>query len=127
VAALLAYYRAAAARTGLDWTYLAAINFIESDFGRVNGPSSAGALGPMQFLPSTWQEYGGGSDVMSPHDAIMGAALLLARNGAPANYDRAIFRYNHDLDYVAAVKEYAAAMRADPLWLTRLYYWSTFG
>ena len=81
----------------------------------------------MQFIQSTWSEYGSGGDIMSPHDSIHAAATLLARNGAPADYDRAIFRYNHDNDYVAAVKGYAAAMRADPLWLTRLYYWSTYG
>ena len=53
VDSLHAYYTSAAARYGIEWSYLAAINYVESDFGRVNGPSSAGALGPMQFLPST--------------------------------------------------------------------------
>jgi membrane-bound lytic murein transglycosylase B len=124
---LLGYYRAAAARSGIDWTYLAAINYIESDFGRNNGPSSAGALGPMQFLPTTFHEYGGDGDVMSPHDSIQAAAALLARNGAPADYDRALLRYNHSQDYVAAVAAYAAAIRGDTLWLTRFYYWSTYG
>jgi membrane-bound lytic murein transglycosylase B len=127
VAALLDYYRAAAARRGIDWTYLAAINFIESDFGRNNGPSSAGALGPMQFLPGTFREYGGGGDVNSARDSIQAAAAMLARNGAPSDYDRAVLRYNHSGEYVAAVKAYAAAMRSDAAWLTRLYYWSTYG
>jgi membrane-bound lytic murein transglycosylase B len=127
VDSLLAYYRSAAARTGIDWTYLAAINFIESDFGRTNGPSSAGALGPMQFLPDTFREYGGGGDIMSPHDSILAAAVMLARNGAPADYDRAVLRYNHSQEYVAAVKAYAAAVRSDPGWLTRFYYWGTYG
>jgi hypothetical protein len=127
VDALLGYYQAAAARHGIDWTYLAAINFIESDFGRNNGPSSAGALGPMQFLPETFREYGGGGDINSAHDSIRAAALMLARNGAPNDYDRAVLRYNHSVDYVAAVKAYAAAVRSDPVWLTRLYYWSTYG
>ncbi len=127
VDALLGEYRSAAAGTGLDWTYLAAINFIESDFGRTLGPSTAGALGPMQFLPDTFREYGRGGNIMSPHDSIRAAALLLARNGAPSDYDRAILRYNYSQDYLTAVKGYAAAMRSDPLWLTRFYYWSTYG
>lgn len=127
VDALLGYYRTAAARVGMDWTYLAAINFIESDFGRNNGPSSAGAMGPMQFLPATWREYGDGGDVMSPRDSIQGAAVFLSRMGAPADYDRAIYRYNNDQNYVAAVKHLAAAVRTEPGWLTRLYYWSTYG
>ena len=127
VDSLLGYYREAAARAGIDWTYLAAINFIESDFGRNDGPSSAGALGPMQFLPATFQEYGAGGDIMSPHDSILAAARLLARNGAPGDYGRALMRYNHSQDYVAGVEGYAAAMRSDPTWLNRFYYWSTYG
>ncbi len=127
VGVLLGYYRAAAAGTSIDWTYLAAINFIESDFGRNLGPSSAGALGPMQFLPATFREYGGAGDVMSSSDSIQAAAAMLARNGAPGDYGRAVLRYNHSDDYVAAVEAYAAVIRSDPLWLTRFYYWSTFG
>lgn len=127
IESLLGYYRAAAAQVGIDWTYLAAINYIESDFGRLNGPSSAGALGPMQFLPSTWREYGAGGDILSSRDSIEAAAKFLRRNGAPGDYDRALLAYNRDLDYVAAVQHFAGAVRSDNLWLTRLYYWSTFG
>jgi membrane-bound lytic murein transglycosylase B len=123
---LHSYYAAAADRYGIDWTYLAAINYVESDFGRTNGPSGAGAVGPMQFLPSTWQVYGAG-DIMSPHDSILAAAHYLKVGGAPGDYQRALLAYNHDANYVAAVEHFAAALRSDPLWLSRLYYWSTYG
>ena len=62
---------------------LAAINLVESAFGRVRSPSGAGAQGPMQFLPDTWRRYGLGGDVHDPHDAILGAANYLHANGAP--------------------------------------------
>ncbi|MBO0690061.1 MAG: lytic transglycosylase domain-containing protein [Candidatus Dormibacteraeota bacterium] len=127
VAALLSYYRAAGGQLGIDWTYLGAINYVETDFGRNNGPSAAGAQGPMQFLPTTWDQVGGGGDIMSARDAIFGAARFLRQSGAPESYQRALFAYNNDQDYVDAVAGFAAALRADPLWLTRLYYWNTYG
>jgi hypothetical protein len=122
---LVGYYQGASNPYGMDWTYLASINFIESDFGRVMGPSSAGALGPMQFMPSTWDNYGDGGDVMSPRDAIYAAARYLVHYGAPADMSRAIWHYNHDYDYVAAVSLFASVMRRDQAWLARIYIWST--
>ena len=119
-------YKAAAARYGLDWTYLAAINFVESDFGRNNGPSSAGAEGPMQFMPSTWEAFGDG-DVWSPQDSVVAAARYLASNHAPDDMAGALWHYNQDWDYVETVARYAGAIRADPSWLDRYYYWSTSG
>ena len=124
---LMGYYREAQQRYGIHWSYLASLNFVESDFGRVLGPSSAGALGPMQFLPSTWRQYGEGGDIMSPHDSILAAARMLVRNGAPRQMGDAIFAYNHDWDYVEAVVRYAGVMARDPAWVDRLYYWSTLG
>jgi membrane-bound lytic murein transglycosylase B len=120
------YYQTSAGHYQLDWTYLAAINFIESDFGRVNGPSSAGAVGPMQFMPSTWADYGTG-DVNNPRDAINAAARYLFLAGGRRNMDTAIYAYNHSDDYVSAVDYYADAIRQDPSWLDRFYYWNTSG
>ncbi len=103
VDSLRAYYAEAQRLYGVDPIYLASINYIESNFGRVNGPSSANAMGPMQFLPGTWAQFGNGGNIMDPHDSILAAARYLVHNGAPANMRNAIFRYNNDYDYVDAV------------------------
>jgi soluble lytic murein transglycosylase-like protein len=124
---LRSYYQEAYVKFGVDPSYLASINFIESNFGRVNGPSSAGALGPMQFLPGTWQAFGGGGNVNDPHDAILGAARYLVHNGAPADMRDAIWHYNNSFDYVDSVESFARAYRSDPAWLDRMYYWNTTG
>jgi membrane-bound lytic murein transglycosylase B len=127
IAQLRSYYQEAQQTYGVDWSYLASINFIESSFGRNVGPSSAGAEGPMQFLPSTWANWGQGGSIWDPHDAIMAAARYLVHYGAPGDMQQAIFHYNLDYDYVDAVEFFARAMRADPTWLDRLYYWGTTG
>jgi soluble lytic murein transglycosylase-like protein len=127
VNALRSYYLEAQNRYGVDASYLASINFIESNFGRINGPSSAGAEGPMQFLPSTWTEYGQGGNINDPHDSILAAARYLAHNGAPYNMRNAIYHYNLDFDYVDSVESFARAYRTDPAWLDRMYYWNTYG
>jgi membrane-bound lytic murein transglycosylase B len=111
----------------VDGSYLASINFIESNFGRINGPSSANAMGPMQFLPSTWANYGQGGNIMDPHDAILAAARYLVHYGAPYNMRLAIWHYNLDYNYVDSVELFARAFRADPGWLDRMYYWNTYG
>jgi len=111
--ALLGYFREAESATGVPWNYLAAINLIETGFGRIAGLSTAGAQGPMQFMPGTWAAYGQG-DVNSPRDAIMAAGRYLAASGFATNPDRAIYRYNNANTYVRAVSDYAAVMAADP-------------
>lgn len=127
VSSLRSYYLEAQQRYGIDGSYLAAINYIESNFGRINGPSSAGAIGPMQFEPGTWTEYGQGGNINDPHDAILAAARLLVANGAPYDMRNAIYHYNLDFNYVDAVESLARAFRANPVWLDRIYYWNTFG
>jgi Transglycosylase SLT domain len=82
-------------------------NYAESKFGRVVSASSAGAQGPMQFIPSTWAAYGLGGDVHDPHDAILGAANYLHASGAPADYRVALYHYNPVPEYVDAVMRYA--------------------
>jgi hypothetical protein len=105
---------------GLSWTVLAAIGQVESGHGRNVGPSSAGALGPMQFLPSTWAWAGvdgdgdGRADIMSPYDAVPAAALYLCRSGAGLggrSLYAAIYSYNHADWYVREVLALAARYR----------------
>ena len=85
---------------------------MESGFGQNDGPSSAGALGPMQFEPPTWALYGDGGNIMDPADAIPAAARLLVANGAPGNLQQAIFAYNHSASYVTDVLDQAARYAA---------------
>jgi soluble lytic murein transglycosylase-like protein len=123
---LLGCYREAESASGVGWNYLAAINLIESRFGSVNGVSTAGAEGPMQFLPSTFAAYGAGGDINSPRDSIMAAGRYLAANGFANNRDQAIRRYNHSDDYVRAVDEYAAVLAADPDSFAGYYRWDVY-
>jgi Transglycosylase SLT domain len=119
---LLKLYQASAEKycPGMSWTVLAAINEIESGDGTNMGPSSAGALGPMQFMPSTWAAWGidafgqtGTPDIMNPLDAVPSAARMLCADGAgnPKSLPGAIFDYNHATWYVdevlALASEYA--------------------
>lgn len=123
---LIAAYRAAEAASGVPWNYLAAINFVETGFGRINGISDDAAAGPMQFLPSTFAAYGNGGDIHSPRDSIMAAGRLLAANGFATNPDKAIWGYNHSDYYVRAVKDYAAVIGGDPAGFAGYYRWDTY-
>lgn len=123
---LLGYYREAEAATGVPWNYLAAINLIETRFGSIAGTSTAGAQGPMQFMPSTWAAYGQGGDVTAPRDAIMGAGRYLAASGFATNPGRAIFSYNNANQYVRAVTDFAAVMAADPATFGNYYLWDVY-
>jgi peptidoglycan hydrolase CwlO-like protein len=112
-------YRKSARQYGFgeDWYVLAAVGKVESNHGESLGPSSAGAMGPMQFLPSTWETAGvdgngdGVANIMDPKDAIPAAARYLQRGGAPQDWYRAIFSYNHADWYVAKVLGVAEGYR----------------
>ncbi|MGH2650942.1 MAG: lytic transglycosylase domain-containing protein [Actinomycetota bacterium] len=123
---LIGYFREAELRFGVDWEVLAAVNYVESKFGRVVSASSAGAQGPMQFIPSTWAAYGLGGDVHDPHDAILGAANYLHASGAPGNYRVALYHYNPVPAYVDAVMGYARQMTRDPRTFYAYYNWQVF-
>jgi len=124
---LLSYYRAAEDATGIEWEYLAAINLIETGMGRIRGLSSAGAQGPMQFLPTTWAEAGiGEGDINNPSDAIAGAARYLVRRGGPSDMAGALFGYNNSNAYVTAVQAYAELLRQDPNAYDAIYNWEIY-
>ena len=112
-------YRESAEKYGFakDWYVLAAIGQVESNHGQNMGPSSAGALGPMQFMPSTWAASGvdgngdGRANIMDPEDAIPAAAGYLKDGGAPRDWYAALYSYNHADWYVKKVFAVAEAYR----------------
>ncbi|WP_246267397.1 C40 family peptidase [Nonomuraea typhae] len=132
---LLELYKKHGKKIGVQWNVLAAVGKRETDHFRSNlpgvksGTNYAGAAGPMQFLISTWGgkaripipsqfngyasdgDGDGIADVYNPADAILGAARMLKRNGAPENVRRALFVYNRAWWYVdqveAIAKKYA--------------------
>jgi len=120
---LLAAYHDAEIETGVPWNYLAAVNLVETRMGRIRGASSAGALGPMQFLPSTWARYGEGGDIQNDSDAIHAAARLLAANGAPSDMAGALMHYNPSPHYAKAVTAYAEVLGEDERAFTTYYHW----
>jgi hypothetical protein len=123
---LLRYYKKASRRFDIPWQTLASLNFVESRFGRILGPSSAGAMGPMQFMPATWDAYGNGGNINDPHDSIMGAARYLAASGAPERMNDALFAYNRSMDYVRAIRIYAKQMTNHPSAFAAYYHWQVY-
>jgi murein DD-endopeptidase MepM/ murein hydrolase activator NlpD len=122
-AALLPLYSGAAGRYGLGpsgWAWLASINRQETDFGRNLSTSSAGAVGWMQFLPSTWRIYGvdvhhsGRADPFDPADAIYAAARYLRASGAPGDWHRAVLAYNPAEWYYQQVAQRARTYLSQP-------------
>jgi membrane-bound lytic murein transglycosylase B len=123
---LLAHYRAAEAEFGIPWTYLAAIHLVETAAGRIRGTSVAGAQGPMQFLPATWDAYGAGGDINDTGDAIMGAARYLAASNGSTDIAGALYAYNHSDRYVRGVSLYAELIAEHPRAFLGFYYWGVW-
>src|SRR5215204_2519015 len=117
--AYMELYRVSATNYGFgpDWYILAAVGKVESNHGQAIGPSSAGAMGPMQFMPTTWETSGvdgngdGVANVLDPEDAIPAAASYLEDGGAPRDWYRALYSYNHADWYVKKVLAVAEAYR----------------
>ena len=123
---LLRFYREGERRFAVDWEVLAAVNFVETGFNKLRSRSSAGAQGPMQFMPATWRAYGLGGSVHDPHDAILGAANYLRASGAERDLRRALWHYTHSERYVDAVTAFAAQMRRDPAVFLQYLAWQVF-
>jgi len=117
---LLPIFQAAGTAYGIPWQVLAAINEVETDYGRDLSVSSAGAEGWMQFLPSEWAQYGvdangdGWEDPYNPADAIFAAARYLHAAGGDTNIKAAVYAYNHSQAYVEAVMLRAQLLDGTP-------------
>jgi hypothetical protein len=113
---LATLYRSAGYQYGIDWRVLAAINRVETNLGQNTHVSSAGAVGWMQFMPSTWRRWGvdasgdGVADPYDPTDAVYSAARYLAAAGGSRDIRRAVFAYNHADWYVNEVLRIAASI-----------------
>ncbi|MGW5261883.1 lytic murein transglycosylase [Microbispora sp. NPDC004025] len=124
--ALLAAFKRAERRFGVEWEVLAAVMLVETKFGRVRSPSYVGARGPMQFMPGTWKAYGMGGDIDDTGDALLAAANYLHASGAPGDYRRALYAYNHSQAYVDAVLLHARQMKQDIRNYYAYYTWQVY-
>lgn len=124
---LRAAYAEAEERFGVDWNYLAAINLVETGLGRIRGTSVAGARGPMQFIPSTWDIYGRG-DINSVRDSILAAGRFLRDQGfnRPDGRAEALYRYNNSPAYVRGVTLLAELMERRPHAFDGYYHWQVY-
>lgn len=111
---LVRHYRDAAEEIGVAWEYLAAINLVETRMGRIRGYSTAGARGPMQFIPESWEIFGAGGDIDDPRDSIFAAARHLEARDWDEGPRAALLRYNRSSNYADAVTAYAEVLRQDP-------------
>jgi membrane-bound lytic murein transglycosylase B len=117
---LLPIYQAAGSEYGIRWEVLAGINKVETNYGRNLNVSSAGALGWMQFMPATWEQYGvdaddnGVKDPFNPADAIFAAARYLKAAGGDTDLRKGVFAYNHADWYVDEVLANARNVAAIP-------------
>jgi membrane-bound lytic murein transglycosylase B len=118
-------YARAEETTGAPAEVLAAINLVETRFGRIQGDSTAGAQGPMQFMPPTWDHWGEG-DVHDAHDAIAAAGRYLADHGAPDDLRSAVYAYNHSERYVDAVLAHAETIARFDHYLDVLHRWRVY-
>ncbi len=124
-AELISFYKEAEEQTGIRWTYLAAINLVETRMGRIEGLSTAGAVGPMQFLPSTWTGCCEGDPTVD-RDAIIGAGVYLTLVGGPDDMQSALFGYNRSQRYVDAVSAYAAVLEENELAYRGYHSWEVY-
>ncbi|GAA1983033.1 lytic transglycosylase domain-containing protein [Amycolatopsis minnesotensis] len=117
------YEAAAGTCPHMDAPLLAAVGKIETNHGRStlpgvrSGANSAGAAGPMQFLPATFKTMRArhpdiGPDQYDPATAIRAAAHYLCDSGvADGDVRRALLTYNHSSKYASDVQAQARAYR----------------
>jgi hypothetical protein len=123
---LKSYYQEAQAKYGVPWTVLASIHLNETRMGRLRGTSDAGARGPMQFMPPTWEQYGLGGDIEAARDAILAAGHYVSAMGWNEDKRKALWAYNHTDHYVNAILAFADVMERNELVYRGLWGWQVY-